>query len=355
MWPFLAFGSWFGVLATAGGNPRVNRFGWYLTFIMAVVFVGMRHRVGTDWFNYLAMMNSAKDAFSITELFRVSEPFYAILLKISIWSGYGMYLTNVITTIVSLAGIFALARRMPEPWLALMAAVPYLIVVVGMSANRQFFAIGILMYLVSIWQKTSLPMRVAWIILAVGFHKTAVMFFAFVILDTKINPYLKFIVIFLMTVGTIYYLNTSDSMDYYSQTYISGEKVVESRGAQAHAALTAIPALMLFLIPTLRRQIPTWPVIGYLAYGSIGCFILTFYYSTAGDRLALYFFAVPMFVWSLLPSAFPSSSRILVRFAIALIMNGLMAGWLFFANEAESHIPYGNALTVPKWQLDFTL
>lgn len=355
MWPFLAFGSWFGVLATAGGNPRVSRFGWYLTFIMAVLFIGMRHRVGTDWFNYLAMMDSAKAAFSVTELFRVSEPFYAILLKISIWSGYGMYLANLVTTIVALAGIFALARRMPEPWLAVLAAVPYLIVVVGMSANRQFFAIGILMYLVSIWGKATVPMRVGWILLAIGFHKSAVMFFGFVILDTKINPYLKAIVISLLTLITIYYINTNDSLDYYSKTYISGETVVESSGAQAHAALTAIPAMMLFLIPALRRQIPTYPIIGYLAYGSIGCFILTFIYSTVGDRLALYFFAVPMFVWSLLPSAFPSSSRILVRFAIALIMNGLLASWLFFANEAESHIPYENALTVPSWQLDFTL
>jgi EpsG family len=355
MWPFLAFGSWFGVLATAGGNARVNRFGWYLTFVMAVIFIGMRHRVGTDWFNYLEMMAAAKAAFSVTDLFQVAEPFYAILLKVSIWSGYGMYLANLVTTVISLGCIFALARRMPEPWLAMMAAIPYLIVVIGMSANRQFLAIGILMYLVSIWQKTTLPMRVGWILLAIGFHKTAVMFLVFVVLDTKINSYFKFIIIFLMTVLTIYYLNTSESLDYYSNLYISGDTVVESRGAQAHAALTAIPALMLFLIPGLKRLIPTFPIIGYLAYGSIGCFILTFFYSTVGDRLALYFFAVPMFVWSLLPSAFPASSRVLVRFGIALIMNGLLAGWLLFANEAESHIPYENALTVASWQLDFTL
>jgi EpsG family len=355
MWPFLAFGSWFGVLATAGGNRRVSFMAWYLSFIMALIFVGLRHRVGTDWFNYLYMMNAVDSAKFITDMLSVCEPLYALLLKISLLSGLGIYLANVVTALVAMGGIFALARRMPEPWIAVLAAIPYLVVVIGMSANRQFLAIGILMYLVSIWNKTSLPMRLGWIILAVGFHKSAIMFLIFVILDMKIHTYFKFIGIFILTVGTVYYLDSSDSLDYYSNTYISGDTLVESRGAQAHAALTAVPAAMLFLIPGLKRMIPTFPIIGYLAYGSIGCFILTFFYSTVGDRLTLYFFAVPMFVWSSLPATFPQSSRVLVRFGIALIMNGLLAGWLLFANEAESHIPYENALTVAGWELDFRL
>jgi hypothetical protein len=53
MWPFLAFGLWFGVLATAGGRSRINRFTWFMTFLMVVIFIGLRHRVGTDWFNYI--------------------------------------------------------------------------------------------------------------------------------------------------------------------------------------------------------------------------------------------------------------------------------------------------------------
>jgi EpsG family len=288
-------------------------------------------------------------------LLRVSEPLYAVLLKLSIWSGFGMYLANVVTATVAIGGIFPLARRMPEPWLALMAAVPYLIVVIGMSANRQFLAIGLIMLLIANWQRTPFLMKIGWVLLAVGFHKSAIIFLAFVILDTKIHSYYKFIGISIMSFIAIYIMNRGDSLDYYSNTYISGESVVQSSGALAHSALTAIPALMVLFVPSVKRGAIDYPIIRYLAYGAVACFILTIFLSTAGDRLSLYFFAVPMFAWAALPNAFVRSSRALIRFGVVLLMNGLMAGWLLYANEAESHIPYENVLLVSPWERDFPL
>jgi hypothetical protein len=355
MWPFLAFGSWFGVLATAGGGSRINRVIWSMTFVITLIFVGLRHRVGTDWFNYVAMIDLAGSASSITELFSVSEPLYAILLKLSTWSGLGMYVANGVTTAVAMGGIFALARRMQEPWLAMMAAIPYLVVVIGMSTNRQFLAIGLIMLLIANWQRTSLVVKIGWILVAVGFHKSAAIFLAFVILDTKFHMYYKFISISIMAFFTIYFMDRDDSFDYYSNTYISGESVVESIGAMVHVSIVAIPALILFIFPSLRKQTVDFSIIRYMAYGSLACFVLAYFLSTAADRLSLYFFAVPMFVWAALPNIFPRSSRTLIRFGIAIGMNGLMAGWLLYANEAKNHVPYGNLLLISPWERDLPL
>jgi EpsG family len=353
MWPFLAFGSWFGVLATADDGGRINRFTWYMTFVMALIFIGLRHRVGTDWFNYIYMMDAVNSANSMTDLFSVCEPLYAALLKFSIWSGFGMYLANLVTAAAAMGGVFALARRMQEPWLAAMAAIPYLVVVIGMSANRQFFAIGLIMLLIANWQRTPFSMKIGWILLAMCFHKSAAIFMVFVVIDTKIHSYYKFVGIFILSSATIYIMSRGNSLDYYSNTYVSGEVTVESNGAMIHSAITAIPALILLLVPSVKRHTTEYPIIRFMAYGALACFILSYFLSTVGDRLSLYFFAVPMFVWAALPRAFPQSSRILVRFGIVLIMNGMMAGWLLYANEAESHIPYGNALLTPAWELDY--
>lgn len=352
MWPFLAFGSWFGVLATAGRGAHVNRFTWYVTFLMTLLFIGLRHRVGTDWFNYIYMMGAVNAADTVSDLFGVAEPLYVILLRISIWSGFGMYLANLVTAVIAIGGIFALARRMEEPWLAMMAAIPYLVVVIGMSANRQFLAIGVIMLLIANWQRTSLLMKVVWILFAVCFHKSAAIFFTFVVFDTKLNSFYKFAFISLFSSVTIYLMDRSNSLDYYSNTYISGETTVESVGAMIHSSLTAIPALIFLFLPALKARAVDQPIIRYMAYGALACFILSYFFSTVGDRLSLYFFAVPMFVWASLPNIFPASSRILIRFGIVLVMNGMMAGWLLYANEAESHIPYGNALLTPAWELD---
>jgi hypothetical protein len=222
-----------------------------------------------------------------------------------------------------------------------------------MSANRQFLAIGILMFLTSIWYNAKLPVKVGLILLAFGFHRSAAIYLIFVVLELKLHPYLKAVAIAVLSLLITTYIANNEALDYYSNAYVAGAESLESQGALAHIAQVAVPAILLLAIPGLRRMTATYPLIGYQAYGAIICLVISYYYSTLADRLSLYLFPVAMFTWSYLPSVFHERSRTLVRFGIAAIMIGVLTGWLLFANEAESHLPYGNALTVSNQQLDY--
>ncbi len=131
----------------------------FAAFVLVIVFIGLRHRVGMDWNNYLRMSRAVEGRALFESM--ICEPGYAVLLWFSTWTGNSVYLVNVIGTVIFAAGVFRFARRCPEPWLALLAAVPVLFVVVGMSASRQAIAIGIVMWCFAGWEQSTTLRKIA--------------------------------------------------------------------------------------------------------------------------------------------------------------------------------------------------
>jgi hypothetical protein len=76
-----------------------------MAFLVLVVFVGLRHKVGMDWNNYLLMIVKASDGSAMDSL-RVAEPGYAILLWLSASANFGVYGANFVGAVVLLLGIF---------------------------------------------------------------------------------------------------------------------------------------------------------------------------------------------------------------------------------------------------------
>jgi hypothetical protein len=72
-------------------------------------------------------------------------------------------------------GVAALARREPQPWLALLITIPYLIIVVGLGHTRQAAALGlVLVGLASLLNTGSIARLLFWVVLGTLFHKSAV-------------------------------------------------------------------------------------------------------------------------------------------------------------------------------------
>jgi hypothetical protein len=66
-----------------------------------------------------------------------------IICAIGWWSGWGaVYVVNFVYGATLAAGTVAFFRRQPWPWLALLVAVPDMLIVVGMGYSRQGFALG---------------------------------------------------------------------------------------------------------------------------------------------------------------------------------------------------------------------
>lgn len=353
MWPYLALG---GFLSSAALIGRVHRPVWLLwsfAFLSIVLFVGLRHHVGMDWNNYLRMISDVENARDLAILLGTTEPLYAVLLAFSAWTGGGMYTANFISAAVTIFGVMYFARRTPEPWLALLAAFPFLIVVIAMSANRQALAVGIIMFAVARWTDLGAVARALIIILAAQFHTSALLFLVFIMLDLKIHKELKFFGALLSAGLAIYLLQSSGADEYYSQAYGIGQATqVQSSGAWIHVAMNALPASLYFLWPRYRPLLFPTALLRNLAFAALATLPLVLVASAAAGRLSIYWFPVSMWVWSALPSTLPPQSRRPIRLLICALMMGLLFGWLSFANSSIAHIPYSNALMVDSGELE---
>ena len=353
MWPFLAFGGLFAAGGTFGrpGNPP--RFLWIGLFLITVVFVGLRHHVGMDWNNYLRMIYAVSNAPTFFDIFRYAEPLYAMLLWIGVQSGWGIYATNLIAAFLTMGGIFAFAKRTHEPWLALMAALPLLITVISMTANRQATAVGVLMLFLAHWHKLSVPVRVLAVFVCAGFHASALVFLAFIVVDLRLPNALKVAGMVLFAAMSVYVLQSSGFAAYYDQAYGSGQSEdVQSSGAIFHVGMTAFPALFYLVFGKFKPTVFPQSLLRNMSIAAVLTLLIIPFASAAAGRISFYWFPVAMWVIAAIPSAVDPKLRRIVRFLISGVMMLIMFGWLMFANSAVGHIPYLNALFVDSWLLE---
>lgn len=356
MWPYILLASLVAMAAIIGGSRRPNILMWMLFFLIITIFVGLRHKVGMDWNNYLRMIEKAARIESPDQLLTVSEPLYAILLWWGSETGYGMYAVNLVATAVFTFGLFRFARTTPEPWLALIAAMPIYVVVVAMSANRQAVACGLLMWLVADWYKVTTLRRTLWILLAAGFHFSALVFLAFVGMDLKVRPWLKVAVLAVFSAVIIYALQASGHADYYDSAYGRGQtEATQSSGAWIHVSINAVPAFFYFVFRKHRAIMFPTSLFRQLAFAAMATLPLVVFASAAAGRISLYWYPVSIWVWSSFPSIFATRSRPLARAFATFTMLVMLSSWLLYANSSYAHIPYRNALFLEPWELHIGL
>ena len=351
MWPFLLIGSSFTTAAVLSGRRSPHPVAWIVAFIALTLFVGLRHNVGMDWNNYLRMIWKVTVIQDYSSLFLVSEIGYALLLVLGDKSGYGIYGVNLLTTLVFMAGLFCYARRTPEPWIALVVALPFYVMVFAMSANRQALAAGILIWLLAYWQTSSILKRFIWIIFAALFHISALLMLAFVVSSMTANRLVKIVVpgfVLMVALGILLFTNIGE---YYAVSYLASG-TVESEGALLHVSLNALPAMLYFLFPSQRSRLFPTTVLKHMAFAAVAMLPLALISSVTAGRLSLYLFPVSLWVFAALPSCVAPKYRVLIRTLIATSMMAVMLVWLNFANSAHAHLPYRNALLIPSWELE---
>lgn len=325
---------------------------WAFAFLLLLLFVGLRHKVGMDWNNYLVMAGKV-EGIPFLEALGVVEPAYAALLWSSVHLGFGVYGANLVSTAILIAGVMRFCRSTHLPWLALVCAAPMLIFVVGMSANRQAAAIGVVMWLAAAWGEARLRKRVALILGAATFHLSAVFLLVFAALDVRMRPAYKAVLILGLGGLSLYVLQVSGGAEYYDQAYVSGQtQAVYSPGASQHVLLNGIPAMLLLIAGRYRPVLFPTALLRQMAWVAIALIPLSFVFSLASGRMTLYLFPVSMWVLAALPGIFKDgNARALVRALICLAQLAVLWIWLNFANSSLAYIPYGNSLFMHSWEL----
>ncbi len=330
---------------------RLSLFLWYGTLIIFVLFVGLRFEVGPDWVQY-GYIHTTLAYQSFWEVITQPEPLSYLLFWTSERIGYHIYLSNLVAAIIMLTGVFAFARRTMNPWLAVVAATPYFIIVMGMSGVRQTMAAGIILFLFSRWEKYSFIKRGIYILIAAMFHTSALVNNVFLVIKLNIAMRYKLALGLLIALATVYLgfgvSVYSDNVVQYQQRYIDNSDVMDqSFGSIYHIAMIAVPALIGFVYRRkLDPYIHSYSLMNFGLYASGIIFVLNFLSSTVASRLTVYLYFIPMMVYPALVATYGKRQMASI-FAVVIFHMLILLAWFKLGNHAFAYNDYKNILLDP--------
>jgi hypothetical protein len=181
MWPYWAMFATtvFGMWSEAGSSPqgkqglRPDNGRWIIAGIALTLLIGFRFKVGGDWGAYQRIYEST-NVEDIQSLLVMKEPGYVLLNLVAISLDWGIFGVNLMSGGIFAYGLVEFCRSHSRPWLALMTAVPYLLIVVAMGYTRQGIAIGIIMLGITALMKGRIFIYILAVVLAAGFHRSAI-------------------------------------------------------------------------------------------------------------------------------------------------------------------------------------
>lgn len=330
-----------GALSPWRLNARSRRLVWFALFVAVTLMIGYRHDVGGDWGNYWNQFQTVA-AMSFTDAFTLTkDPAYYPLGWVIAYFGGEIYELNLVCAALLVAGTFALARRQTTPWVALLAAVPYLLIVVGMGYTRQAAALGCTMLGLVALADGRARVFVFWTLVGAAFHKSAALLIPIAALaSTQHRVWTAFWVAIMAAFG--YWIFVSESTDQLWTNYVESDYAMAAQGAGIRTAMNVLPA-SLFLV--FRRKLAEsdadrllWTWISLMA---IACIPMLSLSATAVDRMALYLLPIQIVVFGrlvkLVPSAHGRTAVVVLSIAYFALVEFV---WLNFANHAHAWVPY---------------
>lgn len=309
--------------------------------MIPLVLMGFRYEVGADWYNYERIFDYIRYS-KFWNAITTTEPAYGLLNWIAAQNDIGIWLVNLVCAAIFIFGLVRFAQQQPNPWLTVLIAVPYLIIVVGMGYTRQGTAIGCVMLGLMSLSKGSFFRFVLWIGAAAMFHRSALVLIPLVGLAYS-RDRLQTSVLVLASLLVGYFFVLPSAMENYSASYL--ENAYEAQGAGIRMAMNALPAAIFLLFSTrfglnpVERKV--WRMFAFAAFGCVALFFLL-ESSTIADRLGLYLIPLQLLVFSRLPHAFGSQGYPSYAFVIAGVgySSAVQFVWLNYAEHASAWLPY---------------
>ncbi|MBB6599053.1 EpsG family protein [Luteimonas sp. MC1825] len=328
----------FGVLVPGRLPERQAWVAWFAVAGFFVVLMGMRHEVGGDWFTYeLHFQHLSHAAFS--EAANFGDPGYYVPGWLMAQMGGDIYWLNTFCALLLMIGTVTFVRRQPMPWLGLLAAVPYMLIVVGMGYTRQSAALGLALLGLAALGDGRVRMFVLWVCLAATFHKTAVLLLPIAAVAGSRNRYWTMAWV-LVAFGVMYWAFLEDQSERLWAVYVDYD--MQSQGGAIRVLMNAVPAAAFLL---LRKRLAPDPVERrlwiWISLLAIACVPLVFVSSTAVDRMGLYLIPVQMFVACRMSRlAKTPQGRTVIVLGLVGYFTVVQIVWLNFATHAKYWVPY---------------
>jgi len=316
---------------------------WLFLGVFFVLVIGFRNEVGCDWYNYV-MHFQRTEGVSLSQAFtQVKDPAHTF---VNWWMGqwgWGVYGVNFIYAIIFVTGLITFVHTQANPWLAMAAAVPYMVVMVSMGYSRQGVALGLFMLAITYVEKGKFKSYVFWVLMATMFHKSAIILLPFGLFLSTGGMWLRVVIMIPVLYGG-WDLMLAEKQEQLWETYV--EKQMQSSGAYIRVIMNFFPAMLLLMYrKQWKRHYADYPFWFWVAIGSIASMFLVGAATTAVDRVALYFIPIQLAVFSRLPYlARKQMSPQMTKIIIILGYTAVLFVWLAFASHAHCWIPYQNIL-----------
>ncbi|MBC3941315.1 EpsG family protein [Sphingomonas albertensis] len=309
--------------------------------ILTTLMIGLRFEVGGDWGSYMILYNSIY-FLSLPASFSITDPVYAMFNWLSAAFDLGISFVNLCCAALFMGGLARLAWKQPNPALAILVAVPYLIIVVAMGYTRQAAAIGVICFAIADASERHLIKLVVLIGIAALLHKSAILILPIALVPIfRRNTLLGIIGALLFVV--LFVLVLRDTSDILVKNYVTGN--YDSQGATIRVAMNVVAAV-LFLLLRKRIDLPPflksfWTSCAVLALVSV--FALAASSASSGvDRISLYLIPLQVICYSRLPYLLSNTKKALPSVLIGVIAYSFFVQfvWLNYADNANYWIPY---------------
>lgn len=348
-WLLFAFAGLMALAYPVDANRQVVTGGQRLAFVAFIVFYvllgALRYEIGGDWFTYDEMFEDIRQE-SLDYAMTRTDPLFGALNWLSAQLGTGVYLVNGVACALLGIGTVRAALMTREPWLGVVMAVPYLLIVVGTGYVRQGAAIGLILIAAATLDR-SRPLRtIAYLVLATGLHSSAAL--AFPLFGYALASRRKLLAIVLSAIGAgAFVFVLAPRMASFEAGYLEAE--YESTGAAVRLLMSLLPSLLLlarwrhFVASERVRSI--WVGMAIANLIAVAALVVS-PSSTAVDRAALYLSPVQIVVLGEIRNLTARSNgmALILRLACLGLAALVQTIWLVFAAHAEYWVPYQSVL-----------
>lgn len=330
-------------------RPRtesLRNFYFIVAAVLTTLMIGLRLDVGGDRAAYQRIYN---DIYFLTlpSSLSITDAGYAFTNWLSAQADLGVTFVNLVCAIFFFGGFGYLCWRQPNPFLAVLVGVPYLIIVVAMGYTRQGAAIGIVCFAIADASERRIMRLVMFIGIAALMHKTALLMLPVALYPVFRRNLLLGGIGFALFAG-LFVVVLRSSADALVTSYVQSN--IDSQGAFVRVTMNVIAAAA-FLWLRNRIDLPQfqktfWTVCSIVAIASLAALFVA--PSSSGiDRLALYLIPLQVVTLSRIPYVLSGNTNrglpsvilgtIIYTFAVQFV-------WLNFGTFSQYWLPYRNVI-----------
>ncbi len=310
-------------------------------FLIFIMLIGLRDHTGGDFDNYQRTVN-----YMVFESFATSlqhgDPAFTVIARTSNVFGFGVYGVNFVCGALFMYGLLRFVRLLPDPWLAIAAAVPYMVIVIAMGYIRQGVAIGFILLAVMDLDRKSYGWLAAHLLGAILFHVTSVLIVPVLAVAVLRNRPGALMLLALAGVAA-YPLVLRDRVTGLYNGYVATE--YDSSGALVRLLMNALPAIIFLrfrerfpISPTVKAF---WVLVSILTLALLPLLVVSTS-STWIDRIGLFFAPIQLVVFGYLTTIFATDAREqrIAAFLAVLFYGTVLFVWLNYAANSASWLPY---------------